>query len=49
MALLTIYSIFAIDVEKAGFGQSSAYIFGYVHIVAIVIFLIEMTLNSIGK
>jgi hypothetical protein len=49
MAFLTIYSIFAIDIEKAGFGQPSAYIFGYIHVVAIIIFLIEMTLNSIGK
>jgi hypothetical protein len=49
MALLTVYSIFAIDIEKSYFGQQSAYIFGYVHIVAITIFTIEMTLSSIGR
>ncbi len=49
MAILTLYSIFAIDIEKAFFGQHAAYIFGYVHIVCIVIFLMDMVLSWICK
>jgi hypothetical protein len=40
MAILTIYSIFAIDLEKSFFDQPVAYIFGYVHIIAISIFTV---------
>ena len=49
MAILTIYSIFAIDIEKSFFGQEAAYIFGYVHIVCIVIFLADMALSWVCK
>ena len=49
LAILTIYSIFAIDIQKSFFGQSEAYIFGYVHIVAIIIFLADMVLSWLCK
>ena len=49
MAILTVYSIFAIDIEKSFVGQSEAYVFGYVHIVCIVIFLADMVLSWICK
>lgn len=49
MAILTIYSIFAIDIQKSFFNQPAAYIFGYVHILAICVFSTEMILNWLGK
>ena len=45
MAMLTIWSIFAIDIQKTFVGQEAAYIFGYVHILCIVIFLVDMVLS----
>jgi hypothetical protein len=48
MALLTVYSIFAIDIEKSSFDLQSAYIFGVAHIVAISFFVIEIMLHIIS-
>lgn len=49
MALLTVYSIFAIDFVKSLSNQPTAYIFGYIHIVVISIFGLEMVLNGLIK
>ena len=49
MAILTVYSIFAIDIEKTFFGQEAAYIFGYVHIISIAIFLFDAVLSWVCK
>ena len=45
MAVLTLYSIFAIDIQKSFFDQPAAYVFGYVHILCICLFLGEIVLN----
>ena len=49
MALLTVYSIFAIDFVKSFSHQPVAYIFGYIHIIAIFVFAFEMILNALLK
>lgn len=49
MALLTVYSIFAIDFVKSFSNQPTAYIFGYIHIIAIFVFVFEMILNAVLK
>lgn len=49
MALLTVYSIFAIDAIKSFSHQPVAFIIGYIHIIAIFIFAFEMILNAVLK
>jgi hypothetical protein len=49
MALVTVYSIFAIDFVKSLSNQPTAFIFGYIHIFVITIFVVEMVFSGIIK
>jgi hypothetical protein len=49
MSILTIYTIFAMDFDKAFFNVTASTYFSIVHSVAIVLFLIETTIMCLTK
>ena len=49
MSIITIYTIFAIDIDKAFFNVQASTYFSTVHCVAIVLFVMEILLLSITK
>lgn len=49
MSILTIYTIFAIDIDKAFFNVTASTYFSSIHCVAIGLFVMEILLLSIVK
>lgn len=49
MSILTIYTIFAIDIDKGFFNVYASTYFSAVHSIAIFLFLLEITILSITK
>jgi hypothetical protein len=49
MSIITIYTIFAIDIDKSFFNVQASFYFSTIHCIAIVLFVLEIILLSYTK
>lgn len=49
MSVLTIYTIFAIDIDKGFFNVNASTYFSVIHSIAIALFIIEIIILSLTK
>lgn len=47
ISIITIYSIFSIDIDKGFFNQNASLYFSAIHTISMGLFLLEIILNSI--